>query len=167
MPSYDYSGAAQTNLLTVFRSSLTHKRDIFTEHHHTAFEITMVLSGSGIYSTKTGDFSFEKDGRRCFLEVKGVTLETDGVCAFPDAPTERGVKHLKGLCKAATEGYGAYVLFVIQMADVKYLHPNDTTDPAFGQALRQAAAAGVKVMALDCAVTPDTMHLRCPVLVKL
>ncbi|MBE7055194.1 MAG: helix-turn-helix domain-containing protein [Ruminococcaceae bacterium] len=61
MPSYDYSGAAQTNLLTVFRSSLTHKRDIFTEHHHTAFEITMVLSGSGIYSTKTGDFSFEKD----------------------------------------------------------------------------------------------------------
>ena len=125
------------------------------------------LRAETVWGDSRFDFSFEKDGRRCFLEVKGVTLETDGVCAFPDAPTERGVKHLKGLCKAATEGYGAYVLFVIQMADVKYLQPNDATDPAFGQALRQAAVAGVQVMALDCAVTPDTMHLRCPVLVKL
>ena len=113
------------------------------------------------------DFSFEKDGKRCFLEVKGVTLEQDGVCAFPDAPTERGTKHLKGLTKLAKTGFGAYVLFVIQMADVKYLHPNDATDPAFGAALREAAAAGVTVLAMDCAVTEDTMALRLPVLVKL
>lgn len=113
------------------------------------------------------DFSFEKDGKRCFLEVKGVTLEQDGVCAFPDAPTERGVKHLKGLTQLAREGYGAYVLFVIQMPDVKYLHPNDVTDPAFGAALREAAAAGVQVIAIDCAVTEDSMELRLPVLVKL
>ena len=113
------------------------------------------------------DFSFIKDGKRCFLEVKGVTLENDGVCAFPDAPTERGVKHLKELTRLASEGYGAYVLFVIQMADVKYLHPNDATDPNFGTALRQAAQAGVTVMAMDCAVTEDTMALRLPVLVKL
>lgn len=113
------------------------------------------------------DFSFTKDGRKCFLEVKGVTLETDGVCAFPDAPTERGTKHLKGLTKLAKEGYGAYVLFVIQMADVKYLHPNDTTDPAFGAALREAAANGVQVLAMDCAVTENSMNLRLPVLVKL
>ena len=113
------------------------------------------------------DFSFTLDGKQCFLEVKGVTLENDGVCAFPDAPTERGVKHLKGLTQAAREGYGAFVLFVIQMPDVKYLRPNDTTDPAFGAALRTAAAAGVTVLAMDCAVTPDTMELRLPVLVKL
>lgn len=113
------------------------------------------------------DFSFVKDGQTCFLEVKGVTLENDGVCAFPDAPTQRGVKHLRGLQKAVQEGYGAYVLFVIQMADVKYLHPNDATDPAFGNALRDAAEAGVTVLALDCAVTPESMHLRLPVPVKL
>ena len=113
------------------------------------------------------DFSFVKEGKTCFLEVKGVTLEDDGVCAFPDAPTLRGTKHLKGLQKAAEDGCGAYVLFVIQMADVKYLHPNDTTDPAFGDALRQAAKAGVTVLAMDCAVTVDTMIIRQPVLVKL
>ena len=113
------------------------------------------------------DFSFEKDGKRCFLEVKGVTLEDDGVCAFPDAPTDRGRRHLDGLCKLASEGYGAYVLFVIQMADVKYLRPHDERDPAFGEALRRAAAGGVTVLAMDCGVTEDTMILRCPVLVKL
>ena len=113
------------------------------------------------------DFSFEKDGRKCFLEVKGVTLENDGVCAFPDAPTERGAKHLKGLCKLAQEGYGAYVLFVIQMAEVKYLHPNDVTDPNFGAALREAAANGVQVLAVDCHITEDTMEIRNPVPVKL
>ena len=103
------------------------------------------------------DFSFVKDGKTCFLEVKGVTLETDGVCAFPDAPTERGAKHLRGLTQAAWEGFGAYVLFVIQMADVKYLHPNDATDPEFGKALREAAQNGVQVLAVDCRVTENTM----------
>lgn len=106
------------------------------------------------------DFSFVKDGKRCFLEVKGVTLEQDGVCSFPDAPTERGAKHLRGLLELAREGCGAYVLFVIQMSDVKFLHPNDITDPAFGAALRDAAAAGVQVLAMDCAVTEDTMEIR-------
>ena len=113
------------------------------------------------------DFSFTKDGKTCFLEVKGVTLENDGVCAFPDAPTDRGAKHLRGLAELAGEGYGAYVLFVIQMADVKYLHPNDATDPAFGKALREAAAAGVAVMAVDCAVTEDSMTIGSPVPVVL
>lgn len=113
------------------------------------------------------DFSFQLGGKTCFLEVKGVTLETDGVCAFPDAPTLRGVKHLKGLTQAAQEGYDAYVLFVVQMADVKYLHPNDATDPAFGAALREASDAGVHILAMDCAVTPDSMTLRLPVPVRL
>ena len=113
------------------------------------------------------DFSFTKDGRQCFLEVKGVTLEDDGICAFPDAPTERGAKHLKGLTEAAKAGFGAYVLFVIQMADVKYLRPHDERDPAFGQALREAAENGVTVMAMDCAVDIDSMEIRLRVPVKL
>lgn len=113
------------------------------------------------------DFAFCKDGRQCFLEVKGVTLENDGVCAFPDAPTTRGSKHLKELTALARTGYGAYVLFVIQMEDVKYLHPNDVTDPDFGKALRQAAAAGVKVLAVTCKVTPDTLVISGAVEVAL
>ena len=125
------------------------------------------LRAETVHGDSRFDFSFIKNGKQCFLEVKGVTLENDGVCAFPDAPTERGVKHLKGLTKAAQEGYGAFVLFVIQMPDVKYLHPNDKTDPAFGAALREAAESGVCVLAMDCAVTEDEMHIRLPVLVKL
>ena len=106
------------------------------------------------------DFSFTLNGKKCFLEVKGVTLENDGICAFPDAPTERGAKHLRGLQKCVEEGFGGYVLFVIQMSDVKHLHPNDITDPDFGKALREAAAAGVQVLAVDCAVTEDSMIIR-------
>ncbi len=113
------------------------------------------------------DFSFVKDGKRCFLEVKGVTLENDGICAFPDAPTERGAKHLRGLTQAVREGFGGYVLFVIQMSDVQYLHPNDLTDPNFGAALREAAAAGVQVLAVDCTVTVDSMEIGLPVPVVL
>ncbi len=113
------------------------------------------------------DFSFTKDGNLCFLEVKGVTLEDNGICAFPDAPTERGAKHLRELTRLKEKGYGAYVLFVIQMEGVLYLHPNDATDPAFGKALRQAAATGVQVMAMDCRVTPNTMTIGKAVEVKL
>ena len=113
------------------------------------------------------DFAFQKDGKQCFLEVKGVTLENDGVCAFPDAPTQRGAKHLKGLTQAVKEGFGGYVLFVIQMSDVNYLHPNDATDPAFGAALREAAEAGVQVLAVDCRVTEDTIEIQNPVKITL
>lgn len=113
------------------------------------------------------DFSFTKDGRPCFLEVKGVTLENDGICAFPDAPTQRGAKHLRGLSQLAKEGYGAYVLFVIQMTDVKYLHPNDATDPNFGAALRQASADGVQILAVDCRVTECSMDIENKVEVRL
>ena len=109
------------------------------------------------------DFSFTKDGVPCFLEVKGVTLEDRGVVRFPDAPTLRGVKHLHGLAQAAREGFGAYVLFVIQMEQVLRLEPNRVTDPAFADALAQAKASGVTLLAMDCAVTPQRMTLRSPV----
>jgi len=113
------------------------------------------------------DFSFTLNGKPCFLEVKGVTLENEGICAFPDAPTERGTKHLRGLQKCVEEGFGGFVLFVIQMSDVKYLHPNDATDPNFGRALREAAAAGVQVLAVDCTVTENSMTIGQFVPVKL
>jgi len=113
------------------------------------------------------DFAFRKDGRPCLLEVKGVTLEADGNCAFPDAPTERGTRHLRHLAEAVSAGYDCYVLFVIQMADAAYLHPNDTTDPAFGTALRDAHNAGVHVLAMDCEVTECSMVIRKPVPVHL
>ena len=125
------------------------------------------LKAESFHGDSRFDFSFTLDGKPCFMEVKGVTLEEDGVCAFPDAPTERGVKHLRGLAEAVKAGYGAFVLFVIQMPDVKYLHPNDKTDPAFGAALREAAENGVTVLAMDCAVTEAEMHIRLPVLVRL
>ncbi len=113
------------------------------------------------------DFAFTLAGKQCYLEVKGVTLEHDGVCAFPDAPTDRGAKHLRGLIRAVQEGCGAYVLFVIQMDNVKYLHPNDATDAKFSQALRDAAEAGVTVLAMECRVTEDTMTIGKPVPVVL
>ena len=105
--------------------------------------------------------------RPAFMEVKGVTLETDGMAMFPDAPTERGIKHLHGLAKAVQEGYEAYVLFVIQMKGIQGFTPNDITHPAFGETLRQAREAGVHVLAYDCLVTPDTMTVDSPVKVML
>ena len=125
------------------------------------------LRAEAVQGDSRFDFAFVKDGKQCFLEVKGCTLEHDGVCAFPDAPTERGAKHLRGLTELARSGFGAYVLFVIQMEDVKCIHPNDATDPAFGQALREAAAAGVQVLAMDCRITPDSMTIHSPVEVKI
>ena len=125
------------------------------------------LRSETVHGDSRFDFSFTKDGRPCFLEVKGCTLEHDGVCAFPDAPTVRGAKHVRGLAELVRQGYGAYILIVIQMEGVEYFHPNDATDPAFGQALREAAAAGVQVIAMDCQVTPETMVIHKPVRVEL
>ena len=103
------------------------------------------------------DFYIESGKRKIFLEVKGCTLENDGVALFPDAPTERGVKHLRELTGCLNEGYEAYVLFVIQMKGPYVFRPNDVTDRLFGDALREAAAAGVGVLAVDCVVTPDSI----------
>ena len=96
-----------------------------------------------------------------------MTLEDRDVVRFPDAPTERGTKHLRGLAEAVREGYGAYVLFVIQMEKVRYLEPNGATDPAFARALWEAKEAGVQVLAMDCRVTETTMEIQNPVEVRI
>ena len=113
------------------------------------------------------DLYVEAGGRKIFIEVKGVTLERDGVCLFPDAPSDRAVKHLEELARAVKEGYEAYVFFVIQMRDVKYFTPNRETHPAFADALQKAAAAGVHILAYDCEVSPDSIAVRDPVDVVL
>ena len=131
-----------------------------------------VSSDARIFREKTHgasrfDFYIEDGDRRIFLEVKGCTLEKDGVALFPDAPTERGVKHLRELADCIEEGFEAYVLFVIQMKGVSRFSPNDQTHRAFGEALRAAVNAGVKVLAFDSIVTPDSILLDEPVKVCL
>ena len=113
------------------------------------------------------DFYVEDGDMRAFIEAKGVTLENEGVVAFPDAPTERGVKHLKELIYAKSQGYDALVLFIIQMKDVKYFTPNDQTHKAFGDTLREAKENGVDILALCCQVTPDTITTDKEVEVRL
>lgn len=111
---------------------------------------------------------YVKDGmRRAFIEVKGVTLEYDGTAMFPDAPTQRGVKHIRELMKCTEEGYEAYILFVIQMERVNEFRPNDATDKEFGKALREAEKAGVKILAQSCVITADSIEIKTPVKVIL
>lgn len=113
------------------------------------------------------DFCLEDESGPILVEVKGVTLEEGGEVRFPDAPTLRGVKHLQGLTRAVERGWRAAAVFVIQMEGVRCFRPNDETHPAFGQALRQAAAAGVEVRAYDCRVTPGSLTVRAGVPVEL
>jgi len=113
------------------------------------------------------DFYWEAGARRGFVEVKGCTLEEDGWTYFPDAPTERGVKHLEELLRARGEGYETAVCFVIQMAGVDGFSPNDRTHPAFGEALRRAAAGGVEVLAYECQVVPEEVYITEKVPVSL
>lgn len=105
------------------------------------------------------DFYYNSRNGDGFIEVKGVTLENDGVARFPDAPTLRGVKHLRGLMECVRQGYGAYAVFVVQMAGMKYFTPNTQTDPVFSAALREAAENGVNVIALECAVETDSVRI--------
>lgn len=111
------------------------------------------------YGKSRFDLYVEADGKKIFIEVKGVTLEEDGVVRFPDAPSERAVKHVEELKAAVGEGYEAYVFFVVQMKGVRYFTPNTDTHPAFGAALLDAAANGVRVIAYDCDVEKDSIHI--------
>lgn len=123
------------------------------------FQSVTMLRPECTYGHSRFDFYLEADGKRIFVEVKGVTLEQEGVALFPDAPTERGVKHLQELCACVREGYEAYIIFVIQMQGVHMFRPNAATHPQFAAALAEAAAAGVHVHALDCVVTPDSIAI--------
>lgn len=133
----------------------------FSEWASEFFGEKAVVLAEKTYGNSRFDFYVETpDGKKNFVEVKGVTLEQEGIVLFPDAPTLRGVKHIEELCKCVTEGYGAYLFFVVQMEDVSAFFPNEETHPEFAQALRQAKKEGVQIYALDCRVTPDEMNIR-------
>ena len=136
-----------------------HAADLFSEQAKIRREVT--------YGTSRFDFYIEDGDRRAFLEVKGVTLEHDGVAMFPDAPTERGVKHVNELAACVRDGFEAYVLFIVQMKDIDLVRPHYEMHEAFGEALCNAAENGVRVLAVDCVVTPDEIVPDAPVSVEL
>ncbi len=119
------------------------------------------------YGASRIDIYIEDKDKRALIEVKGVTLEENGVAMFPDAPTKRGVKHINELINAQGEGYECYVLFVIQMKGVSLFKPNFKTHKELGIALQNAEKAGVKILAYDCKVTPDSLKIDAPVSVNL
>lgn len=117
-----------------------------------------------VFGNSRFDFYVESiSGRKAFIEVKGVTLETDNVAAFPDAPSKRAVKHVEELAEARAQGYEAYLIFVVQMKGIKQVEPNWQTQPAFGEALKRAKSAGVKLLAYDCIVGRDSLRMDAPV----
>lgn len=126
-----------------------------------------ILRGETTFGNSRFDFYWEDSEKRGFVEIKGVTLEHDGVVRFPDAPTERGVKHLEELISAKAAGYEAAVCFIVQMEGMKHLEPNDATHPAFGDALRKCAAAGVEVFALECETAPGYVKAVREIPIKL
>ena len=119
------------------------------------------------YGKSRIDLLVENGEEKIFVEVKGVTLEVDGVAKFPDAPTERGIKHLRELERAASEGYKAIVLFIIQMKGVAYFTPNRETHPQFADALVEVHENGVNVWAYDCKVQEGIVEADMPVEVRL
>lgn len=131
------------------------------------FKDTTLIRPETKYKNSRFDFYIETVNRKIFIEVKGVTLEENGVVLFPDAPTERGVKHINELVGSMDEGYEAWVVFIIQMKDVLYFTPNIKTHRAFGEALINAKRRGVNIMAIDCDVTKNSLKARELVKVKL
>ncbi len=119
------------------------------------------------YGNSRFDFYVEYEDKKAFIVVKGVTLENDGTVSFPDAPTERGSKHLRELCECIKDGYEAYVIFVIQMKDVLYFTANADHDPVFARTLKEAHNEGVRILAYDCLVTEDEMKIGDSVKVKI
>ncbi len=136
-------------------------------HEGNLFDDVTLVKPECKYKNSRFDFYVETKSKKIFMEVKGATLEEEGIVRFPDAPTERGVKHIHELIECINEGYEAYIIFVIQMKDVFYFTPNDETHKAFGDALREAAEKGVHILAVDSEVTEDSIVLRDYVDVRL
>jgi len=133
----------------------------------TFFPNLSLLKPEARYGSSRFDFYLETEGRKIFAEVKGVTLEENGVALFPDAPTERGVKHLTELCDCVKNGYDAYVFFVVQMEQADYFTPNKKTHPAFADALKQAQKQGVHIVCVNCIVKKDELTIHDFIRIKL
>ncbi|MBR5826100.1 MAG: DNA/RNA nuclease SfsA, partial [Clostridia bacterium] len=131
------------------------------------FKNVTLIKPESTYGKSRFDFYFEHNDKKAYMEVKGVTLENEGVVSFPDSPTTRGVKHLNELCDCLKDGYEAYVIFVAQMKDVLYFTANGKNDPAFEKALKKAKSEGVKILCYDCEIKKDEMIIKNPVKVSL
>ena len=131
------------------------------------FSQTATIKREVTYNKSRFDFYVEDGDCKAFIEVKGVTLENGGVASFPDAPTQRGVKHINELISAVENGYKAYVVFVIQMKGVHKFTPNDVTHKEFGDTLRKAQQSGVEIIAVDCIVKNDEIYIDEPVAVHV
>jgi len=131
------------------------------------FKDVILIKPECKYKNSRFDFYIETEDRRIFAEIKGVTLEENGVVKFPDAPTERGVKHINELCDSIKNGYDAYIFFVVQMVDCKYFTPNRKTHPEFADALITAQKCGVNIKCLNCTVEPDKLIIKDFIDVKL
>ncbi len=131
------------------------------------FSENAIIKREFTYKKSRFDFYIEDGNDKIFLEVKGVTLENDGIASFPDAPTQRGIKHIYELVDAVKNGYKAYILFVIQMKGVNLFTPNDITHKEFGEALRFARENGVNIIAVDCIVTKDSIVIDKNINIKL
>lgn len=131
------------------------------------FKDIHLLKPESKYGSSRFDFYCEYQDKKAYIEVKGVTLENDNIVSFPDAPTERGARHVRELAECIKDGYEAYIIFVVQMKDVLYFEPNYVNDPVFAKALKQAHGQGVKILAVDCLVTEKEMKIKDFVRVKI
>lgn len=166
--AYDLIGVKKGELLINMDSQAPNKAVKEWLEKEVYFKHVTFIKPECKYGNSRIDFYLEtEEGRKIFIEVKGVTLEEEGIARFPDAPTERGIKHIQELQQAVAEGYEAYILFVIQMKEILQFEPNDRTHQAFGDALREAQKHGVSILAYDCVVTRDSMRLDSPVKVQV
>jgi len=164
---YDLISVHKGNRLVNVDSQIPNK--VFEEwvRAENIFHNISLIKAEATYKNSRFDFYIEADGKKVFVEVKGVTLEIDGVALFPDAPTERGVKHIKELCKCLDDGYEAYLVFIIQMKNVKYFAPNAETHKEFAETLKTAKKKGVNMIAVDCEVTKNSIVAKDYVEVKI
>lgn len=166
--AYDLVGVKKEEVLINMDSQAPNKAVKEWLEKEVYFKNITYLKPECKYGNSRVDFYLETaEGKKIFIEVKGVTLEEEGIARFPDAPTLRGIKHIKELEQAVMKGYEAYILFVIQMKGIKWFEPNDRTHQAFGDTLREAAKNGVGILAYDCMITKDSMELDAPIEVRL
>ena len=131
------------------------------------FPEEVTLKTEKVYGNSRFDIYVESPCRKAFIEVKGVTLEENDIARFPDAPTQRGVKHVEELIRCQEDGYEAYLLFVIQMKGIREFEPNWSTHPQFGEVLQKAQNAGVHLLAYDCLIREDYIEIQDPVPIRL
>ena len=154
---YDLIAIYKGNRLINMDSQAPNK--VVQEYLPQIFQDMVCIRPETKYKNSRFDFYVETEQDKIFIEVKGVTLEENGVVRFPDAPTERGLKHIQELVTCKKEGYQAYIIFVVQMEDVAYFEPNVEAQPEFARELYLANKAGVEILCFDCKVTPDSLEI--------